>query len=280
MRTAAFGARGPAVPIIGQGTWNAEQAPEKAGKALLRGLELGLTHLDTAEMYGSGEVERLLGKVLAGRREQLFLVSKVLPGNASRAGVVAACERSLARLGTDHLDCYLLHWPSHHPLAETFAGFEALVAAGKILRFGVSNFDVPLLAQAVDLVGAAAIACNQVLYHLEERGIEHEVLPWCLARGIALVGYSPFGQGRFPSPRSAGGKVLAAIAGRHGATPHQVALAFLTRHEGSFAIPMSSNPRHVEENAGTDRVTLTALDLAELERAFWLGPPPRQLPTA
>jgi diketogulonate reductase-like aldo/keto reductase len=264
-----FGATGRDVPAIGQGTWNLENAPrERALAALRRGLDLGLTHIDTAEMYGSGAVEELVGEAIAGRRDQVFLVSKVLPKNASAAGVVRACEQSLRRLATDRLDCFLLHWPSHHPLAETIAGFEELRAAGKILSYGVSNFDAALLERAVSLAGPHRIACNQVLYHLAERGPEGALAAACRTHQMALVGYSPFAEGRFPSPRTAGGRALDEMARAHGATARQVTLAFLTRLPGSFAIPKAATLAHVEENAGASRITLSADQVARLEAAF------------
>ncbi|HEX6882638.1 MAG TPA: aldo/keto reductase, partial [Planctomycetota bacterium] len=217
-----LGHTGATIAALGQGTWELERADEAAAtRALLTGLDLGLTHVDTAEMYGSGAVEELLGRALAGRRAEVFLASKVLPSNASRAGTVAACERSLRRLATDRLDLYLLHWPGEHPLAETLAAFDELQRAGKIRHYGVSNFDAAQLAEAVRLAGPGQIVANQVLYHLEERAIEHAVLPACKRLGVTLVAYSPFGSGRFPGPRSAGGRVLAQVAARHTATPHQ-----------------------------------------------------------
>ncbi|HEX9419640.1 MAG TPA: aldo/keto reductase, partial [Methylomirabilota bacterium] len=192
MRREPFGQTGVAVPVVGQGTWNMERDGRTTALAALRaGLDAGMTHIDTAEMYGSGRVEELIGEAIAGRRDQVFLVSKVLPQNASRAGVPRACEASLRRLRTDRLDCYLLHWPGRHPLADTIAAFEQLRREGKIRAWGVSNFGVEELERAAALAGAERVACNQVLYHLEERAIEHAVVPWCVARGIAVVGYSP-----------------------------------------------------------------------------------------
>ena len=203
----------------------------EAVAALRRGLDLGMNHIDTAEMYGDGAAEAVVGEAIAGRRDEVFLVSKVLPHNASRAGSLAACDRSLRHLKTDRLDCYLLHWRGRHPLAETIGAFAELMRAGKILAWGVSNFDTDDLAEAQAaakaVAGAGAIACNQVLYHLGERHIEHAVTPWCETHGVAVTGYSPFGHDDFPQPRSAGGRVLAEIAREQGATPRQVALAFL-----------------------------------------------------
>lgn len=235
MRSRTFGPSGRKLPILGQGTWNMER-DERAEciAALRRGLELGLSHIDTAELYGDGEVEKIVGKAIAGRRGEVFLASKVLPANASRRGTMEACERSLARLGTDHLDLYLLHWPSRHPLGETLAAFEELVRAGKILAWGLSNFSAGELAAAVAIVGEGKVTCNQVLYHLEERSIEHAVIPYCEEHGIAVVAYSPLGSGHFPRERSRGGRLLAGIAATHGATPRQVALAFLVRRHSLF----------------------------------------------
>ena len=280
MQTRAFGPMGRDVPVIGQGTWNLERGDEaKAVAALRRGLDLGMTHIDTAEMYGSGAAERRIARAIAGRRDEVFLVSKVLPQNASRAGTVRACEQSLARLATDRLDLYLLHWPGDHPLAETAAAFEQLRAEGKILAWGVSNFDVPELEELEKLVRAESIACNQVLYHLEERAIEHAVLPWCEARNIAVVAYSPFGSGSFPAPRSRGGRSLQEIADARGVTPRQVALAFLVRRPSLFAIPKAVELRHVEDNAAAGELRLDASEIARLEQAFPLGRRPRSLPT-
>jgi diketogulonate reductase-like aldo/keto reductase len=250
-----------------------ERDDRRAAVAALRaGIDAGATHVDTAEMYGSGRVEEIVGEAIAGRREEVFLVSKVLPENASRRGTVAACERSLRRLRTDRLDGYLLHWAGEHPLADTIAAFEELATAGKIRSFGVSNFDEREIAEAVRLAGPGRVACNQVLYHLGERRIEHAVLPFCEAHGIAVVGYSPFGSGRFPGPRSGGGRVLAEIASKHGATPRQVALAFLVRRPSLFAIPKSSNPDRAAENARAAKLALGADEIARIEAAFPLGP--------
>ena len=275
MQTRRFGPLGAAVPRIGQGTWQMRD-PAAAEAALRRGLDLGMSHIDTAEMYGDAEL--VIARAIAGRRDGVFLVSKVLPQNASRKGAIEACERSLKRLGTDRLDCYLLHWRGRHPLAETIAAFEALRAEGKILSWGVSNFDVDDLDEALAIAGPGRIACNQVLYHLKERAIEHAVLPWCEANGVALVGYSPFGDGDFPDPASAAGKVLGAIADRYAATPRPVALAFLTRRPALFAIPKASRLEHVEANAAAGDMDLGPDDLAALEAAFPLGRKPAGLP--
>ena len=193
------------VARIGQGSWYIEQGDKRSAiAALRRGLDLGLSHIDTAEMYGDGRSEAIIGEAIAGRRDEAFLVSKVLPHNASNSGTRAACERSLRQLKTDRLDCYLLHWRGPHPLAETFAAFEALRAEGKSLSWGVSNFDVGDLDEALTAAGPGTIVCNQVLYHLRERAIEHAVIPWCERNGVAVTAYSPFGHDDFPSPGSAG----------------------------------------------------------------------------
>jgi diketogulonate reductase-like aldo/keto reductase len=270
-----FGPTGGEVAVIGQGSWQLQDRAS-AVAALRRGLDCGASHVDTAELYGAAE--DFVGEAIAGRREQVFLVSKVLPENASRRGTLAACERSLARLRTDRLDCYLLHWAGPHPLEETIAAFEQLVRDGKILAWGVSNFDVPELEAVRKIAGAGHPACNQVLYHLGERAVEHAVIPWCEAHGSAVVGYSPFGSGRFPGARSAGGRVLARIAAVHGATPRQVALRFLVRGPSLFAIPKASSPEHAEENAGAGALVLTAAELAEIDAAFPRGSRPRELP--
>jgi len=201
-----------------------------------------------------------------------------MPSHATYAGTLAACEKSLRRLRTDRLDCYLLHWPGSHPLEETVRAFEKLVADGKTRAWGVSNFAVADLEELVSLAPAERIACNQVLYHLEERAIEHAVLPWCEARGIAVVGYSPFGNGRFPSPRSPGGRVLESIAQAHGATARQVALRFLVRRPSLFAIPKASREAHLRDNAAAAALRLSPAELQRIDEAFPLGPPSDALP--
>jgi len=262
METRPFGSLGQ-VPVIGLGTWNMERDDRKAAVAAIqRAIELGMTHIDTAEMYGSGRVETIVGQAIAGRRDRVFLVSKVLPRNASYDGTLRACEQSLARLGTDHLDVYLLHWREDLPLADTFRAFEKLAQQGKIRAWGVSNFDDSDLEDAWH---EGKPACNQVLYHLGRREIEHRVIPWCEAHGVTVVAYSPLGADN-GFPRS---KPLEAIAKRLGATPREVALAFLTRRPSLFAIPKSSNAAHVDELAR--QVELDASALAELETAFPLG---------
>jgi diketogulonate reductase-like aldo/keto reductase len=275
-----FGSTGREVAIIGQGTWFIDEAdPATVIASLRRGLDLGMTHVDTAEMYGSGAAEDVVRRAIAGRRDEVFLVSKVLPQNASLSGTVAACERSLKRLGTDRLDCYLLHWRGRYPLEDTLAAFDQLCADGKILSWGVSNFDADDLDEIRRIAGAGHPACNQVLYHLRERAIEQAVLPWCERNGVAVVAYSPFGHaGGFPGPRSPGGRVLREIADRHKATPRQVALRFLTRRRSLFAIPKASNPKHAEENAGAGALDLSDAELARIDAAFPLDPRPRPLP--
>jgi len=265
------------VPVLGQGTWYQDgDRREPAIAALRRGIELGMTHIDTAEMYLSGTAEEWIAEAITGRRDELFLVSKVLPSNASRRGTVAACERSLARLRTDYLDSYLLHWRGSYPLAETLEAFEQLRRDGKIRSWGVSNFDASDLDE-LQAAGGVPV-CNQVLYHLQERAIEYAVVPWCKRHGVAVVAYSPFGHDNFPGPRSAGGRVLEEIAQAHGATPRQVALRFLLRLNGMFVIPKSSSIRHVEENAGAGDLQLTQSELERIDKAFPRGPVPRELP--
>jgi len=271
-----FGQTGFQVPVIGQGTWQIDGRDDRTAIAALRkGIDLGLTHIDTAEMYG--EAEPLVGEAIAGRRDEVFLVSKVLPGHASRRGTIAACERSLGRLRTNRLDCYLLHWRGGEPLAETIAAFETLRTQGKILSWGVSNFDVRDLEEALRIAGPGKIACNQVLYHLGERAIEHRVIPFCERESIAVVAYSPFGHGEFPDSRKASGRVLAEIARAHGMTARQIALSFLTRRQNVFAIPKASTITHVEENAGA-ALSLSDAELAAIDRAFPRGSCPDLLP--
>jgi diketogulonate reductase-like aldo/keto reductase len=272
-----FGAARRDVSVIGQGTWYIDRAHRASAIAALhRGIDLGMTHIDTAEYYG--EAENIVGEAIAGRRDEVFLVSKVMPQNASRTGTIAACERSLRRLRTDRLDCYLLHWRGSYPLAETFAAFAALKSSGKILSSGVSNFDVADLEDAMQAGGEGEIACDQVLYHLQERTIEHAVIPWCEKHNVAVVGYSPFGHDAFPEPQSKGGRVLEEIAAAHGATARQVALAFLVRSAPLFTIPKASDPAHAAENAGAGNVRLSEPEIARIDAAFPLGRTPRSLP--
>jgi diketogulonate reductase-like aldo/keto reductase len=279
MRRRVFGWTGRDVPVIGQGTWYMERdGRQKAVAAIRAGLDAGLTHIDTAEMYGSGRVEEIVGEAIAGRRGEVFLVSKVLPQNAGYQGVLRACEGSLRRLRTDYLDVYLLHWRSRHPLEETIRAFTDLIREGKIRFWGVSNFDVEDLEEALRIAGPRAVACNQVVYHLKERAIEHAVIPWCEKHEVAVVAYSPFGSGDFPTPRSHGGRALEEVAAARKATRRQVALAFLTRRPAVFAIPKASEIDHVRENAGAEGVSLSAEDLRRLDEAFPLGSRPRDLP--
>ena len=279
MKRRAFGWTGEDIPVIGQGTWYMERDGRQEAVAALRaGLDAGMTHIDTAEMYGSGRVEEIVGEAIAGRRDEVFLVSKVLPQNAGYQGVLRACEGSLRRLRTDRLDVYLLHWPSRHPLEETIRAFTHLVRTGQTRFWGVSNFDVEDLDAALRIAGPRAIACNQVVYHLKERAIEHAVIPWCERHEVAVVAYSPYGSGDFPTPRSHGGTVLQEIASARGATARQVALAFLIHRPSIFAIPKASEIAHVMENAGAEAVALTAEDLRRIDEAFPLGARPRHLP--
>jgi diketogulonate reductase-like aldo/keto reductase len=262
----AFGWTGVEMPVIGQGTWNLEGGREKerrAVAALRAGLDLGMTHIDTAEMYGSGRAEELVAEAIAGRRNEVFLVSKVLPSNASYKGTLAACERSLARLKTDRLDLYLLHWRGGYRLEETMRAMEALVAEGKIRFFGVSNFDVADVREAQAALTGGRLACNQVLYHLHDRGIERKLIPYCRNNGIAVVAYSPFGHGDFPDAA-----VLGQIGKHHGRTARQAALNFLTRDPGVFTIPKAGGVEHVRDNSGGAGWDLTAGDLAQIDAAF------------
>jgi len=277
MKSKPFGKGGPDVSVIGQGTWYLDRGDRKAAiSALRRGIELGMTHIDTAEMYGDAEL--VIADAIAGNRDEVFLVSKVLPGNASRRGTITACERSLKRLKTDHLDCYLLHWRGSYPLSETVAAFEELVRVGKIKSWGVSNFDADDLDELLKVSGEGRIACNQVLYHLRERAIEHAVMPWCAKHGVAVVAYSPFGHNDFPHASSAGGKALAKIADAHKATPRQVALAFLAREAPVFPIPKAARAEHAAENAAAGSLTLGEAEILTLDAAFPRGARPRSLP--
>lgn len=267
MQRHQFGPTGREVSRIGQGTWRLDEADRAAAvNTLRRGLELGMTHIDTAELYGDAEL--VVAEAVAGRRDEAFIVSKVLPSNASRAGTIAACEKSLKRIGTDRLDCYLLHWRGIYPLDETFGAFEDLRQAGKILSWGVSNFDGDDLEEALSVAGPGKIACNQVFYCLQERAIEHGVMQWCQTHGVAVVAYSPFGQGSFPHEASAGGRLLAEIAAAHGATSKQVVLAFLAREPWIFVIPKASSVDHAAENAGAGDLRLSDDEIARIDSAF------------
>ena len=280
LRSATFGSTGSRVAVIGQGSWKIEESTAASAIGTMRrGLDLGLTHIDTAEMYGSGTAETIIASAIEGRRDEIFLVSKVLPSNASKRGTLLACENSLARLRTDRLDCYLLHWRGAHPLEETIAAFDTLVRDGKILSWGVSNFDVGDLDEVAAIAGPGHPACNQVLYHLQERAIEHAVLPWCQRHGAAVVAYTPFGRSRSPfDARTKQGKVLQEIAQAHDATARQVALRFLLRHPEVFVIPKASSLEHVAENAGAATLELSAAELARIDAAYPRGKPRRGLP--
>lgn len=256
------------VPVVGQGTWQLAQGRRAEEIAALRaGIARGLTHIDTAELY-TGSEELIAEAIRDIPRRDLFIVSKVLPQNASRAGTLRACEKSLRRLGTDYLDVYLLHWRGNVPLGETLGALEELVDQGKIRALGVSNFDVADLEEARTLLRKHPIACNQVLYHLGERHIDAALVPYCAKHRIAVVGYSPFGHGRFPPSSRGGGRALAAVAARHGATPRQVALAFLARAAPLYTIPKAGTVAHAEENAGALGLALDAADIAEIDAAF------------
>ena len=281
MARRAFGASGRQVAAVGQGSWRSDEGSDAAATiaALRRGLDLGLTHIDTAELYGSGAAEKLIGTAIEGRRDEVFLVSKVMPGNASKRGTISACERSIRRLQTDRLDCYLLHWRGSHPLQETLSAFDQLQRDGKILSWGVSNFDVDDLQEVVTLAGAGHPVCNQVLYHVQERAIEHAVLPWCAQHGVAVVAYTPFGQNsNIFEARSKQGHVLHDIAAERGASARQVALAFLLQHRNVFVIPKAADPAHVADNAAAASLELDAAELARIDGAFPRGKRRRTLP--
>jgi diketogulonate reductase-like aldo/keto reductase len=253
--------------VIGIGTWKMERDNSVcAVNAIRHAIELGMAHVDTAEMYGNGLVEMIVREAIAGVRDQVFLTSKVLPSNATHEGTIHACEDSLARMKTDYLDLYLLHWRGDTPLAETFGAFEALREQGKIRAWGVSNFDVDDLDEALAVAGPNKIACNQVLYHLEDRTIEHAVIPWCERNGVAVVGYSPFGSRRgFPKSQA-----LAMLAPPYEVTPRALALAFLAQK--AFVIPKSANVEHVAQIAGAGDLELDADTIAAIDAAFSLGP--------
>ncbi len=268
------------MPVIGLGTWNLETADKDLAIASIRrAISLGMTHIDTAELYGNGEVEEIVGEALAGFRAGVFLASKIRPEHATYAGTLLACEKSLRRLRTDRLDLYMLHWPGSRLPEETFRAFDALQREGKILAWGVSNFDVSDLERAIEIVGEGVIACNQVLYHLEERDAEHVLMRFCERHHIAFVGYSPLGSGSFPRVGSWGGDVLAAVAARRRVSPRAVALAFLAHEENTFVIPKSASAAHVEELALAADLVLDDEDRRALAEAFPLGPPRSRLPT-
>jgi len=265
-----FGAGFPNVPIVGQGTWNVPlrgNARDAAIASIRSGVELGMLHIDTAEMYGDGGAESLVGEAIQGLpREQLFLVSKVLPSNASFEGTIAACHASMKRMRVDYLDCYLLHWRGSEPLEATMRALEQLVADGAIRSLGVSNFDVSDLEAAQSALTREKIACNQVLYHLGERSIEAHEIPFSQTAGIATVAYTPFGRGDWED--APGATELQRIAKTHGVTAHAIVLAFLTRGDLTFAIPKAASGTHVRENAAAGDVRLTPAEIAAIDGAF------------
>ena len=274
MRTTRLN-NGEEIPVLGQGSWCMAEKPRSRQSeinALRHGLDLGMTLIDTAEMYTDGAAEELIGEAIAGRRDEVFIVSKVLPQNATRRGTITACERSLERLGTDRLDLYLLHWRGSVPLADTLEALLVLQRAGKIRHWGVSNFDLDDMRELEALAEGLDITVNQVLYNLTRRGIEFDLLPWCLQRGIAVMAYSPIEQGKLLAHPA-----LRQVAVRHDATPAQVALAWALRDDGVVAIPKSGKPVHVEENRAALDVRLTEEDLADLDKAFRPPASPRPL---
>jgi diketogulonate reductase-like aldo/keto reductase len=264
MITRPFGRTGVGVSVIGQGTWRMGERPddEKAEIDALRlGIELGMTHIDTAEMYADGGAERVVGKAIRGRRDDVFVATKVLPQNASYAGTIRSCEASVKRLGTDHVDLYLVHWWSdRHPIAETMRAMRELVRRGLTRFVGVSNFDVDQMAEAQAALDDVPLACNQVLYHLRDRAIERDVLPWCTRRRVAVVGYTPLARGGYLQSGP-----VAEIARARGVTPRQVALSFLTRRPSLFTIPKASRLDHVKDNAAALDVTLTPGEIARID---------------
>ena len=275
-----FGCSNQSVSVIGQGTWRIEKADRASAiAALRRGIDMGMTHIDTAERYSFGVVEEIVASAIEGRRNEVFLTSKVLPENASRSSMRVSCENSLRRLRTDRLDCYLLHWRGDLPLEDTVLTFEELKQEGKIASWGLSNFDTPDLEEVASITDVNKIACNQILYHLNERGSEHTVIPWCLERGIAITAYSTFGHQGFPSPASRGGSILYEVARNHSATAWQVALAFLVRSPPIFAIPRSANPLHTAENARAMELNLSVEEISLIDTAFPRGPRPSTLPS-
>lgn len=272
MKARAFGQVGCEVTTIGQGTWQVPETGKARSEAIAsirRGIELGMTHIDTAEMYGSGESERIVGEAVRGvDRDKLFIVSKVLPSNASYTKTIDRCERSLKNLNIDYLDCYLLHWRGSIELSETLAAFEKLQRDGKIRSFGVSNFDVEDLEEAIECLTEGRIACNQVLYNLSTRGIERRLIPFCQKNEIALVGYTPFGTVPTPQVNAANHKVIQEIAESRDATIRQVILSFLTRMEGTFTIPKASKIAHVEENAAAISLSLSEEEIQLIDSVY------------
>ena len=267
---------GQSVPVLGQGTWNMGESPAQASaevRALQAGLDLGMSLIDTAEMYAEGGAERIVAKAIAGRREQVYLVSKVLPHNASKRGTIAACEASLKRLETDRIDLYLLHWRGTHPLAATIEGMETLVSQGKIGGWGVSNFDTDDIDDLLEQAHGEHYLCNQVLYNLSRRGIEYDLLPQAQQARIAVMAYSPIEQGRILKHPA-----LTALAQAHGVTPAQIALAWVLRQPGVVAIPKAADVAHVQANRASLDISLSAADLKTLDEAF--APPRRKQPLA
>jgi diketogulonate reductase-like aldo/keto reductase len=265
---------GETVPALGQGTWtmgDSSRRRKEEAAALRLGLDLGMTLIDTAEMYASGGAEEVVAEAIAGRRDEVFIVSKVMPANASRRGTVAACEKSLKRLKVEAIDLYLLHWPANVPIAETVDAFTTLKRAGKIRHWGVSNFDVDEMEELVSVPGGDAVATNQVMYNLRRRGIEFDLIPWCARRSIPIMAYSPLDQGRLLRSRE-----IEQIAARHEASPAQVALAWCLQQGQTMVIPKAGNEAHVRENYGTLSLKLDDKDLAALDRAF--APPARKKP--
>jgi diketogulonate reductase-like aldo/keto reductase len=265
---------GEAVPVLGQGTWQMAEDPSRRNQeneALRLGIELGMTLIDTAEMYGEGAAEELVGEAIARQRDRVFLVSKVYPHNASRRGVVQACERSLKRLGTDRLDLYLLHWRGGVPLEETVAGFEELRRSGKIRHWGVSNFDTHDMKELVQIADGARCATNQVLYNVTRRGPEFDLIPWMAQHQMPLMAYSPIEQGRLPRSGA-----LQAIATKHEASPFQIALAWLRQQPGVIAIPKAGSPDHVRDNHQALQIRLDPDDLQVINAEF--PPPARKRP--
>jgi diketogulonate reductase-like aldo/keto reductase len=261
---------GESVPAFGLGTWHMGEERRRATDeeaALKLGIELGMTLIDTAEMYGNGTAEEIVARAAGGVRDRLFIVSKVLPYNASQKGVIEACERSLKRLKTDHIDLYLLHWRGSVPFAETLAGFARLKRDGKIRHHGVSNFNTDDMREWVAIADGETVASNQILYNLGRRGPQYELIPWCRERGITIMAYTPLDQGRILA-----NKTLGEVAARHGASAAQVALAWLLRQDGMIVIPKATSQEHVRDNRGAVDLALDAGDLAALDRAF---PPPK-----
>lgn len=274
MRLRPFGPLDVQVPVLGLGAWQMEADDrESAIQAIRRAIALGLTHIDTAELYGRGAVEELVGEALAGHRAGVFLASKVMPSQATFAGTLRSCEMSLRRLRTDRLDLYMLHWLGDLPLEPTIRALETLQRDGKVRAWGVSNFDVPDLERAIEMAGPGAIACNQVLYNLAERDTEHVLQTFCERNRIAFVGYSPLGAGNFPrSP------VLARIAAERGVSVAAVVLAFLVRHPNAFTIPKTSRAARVDEAAQAADLVLTSEEIAAIDDAFPLEAPKSELP--